>query len=76
MALEELYRQDLVAQEIVETIFQTAEENHLLETFAEIADEDLCDRCNGIMAMHLWATASKGMSPEELDNLIAAIQSH
>jgi len=28
------------------------------------------------MAWHLWAIASKGMSPEELDNLIAAIESH
>ncbi|HBQ98073.1 MULTISPECIES: hypothetical protein [unclassified Roseofilum] len=46
MALEELYRQDLVAQEMVETIFQTVEENHLLETFAAIAARDLRDRCN------------------------------
>lgn len=74
MAEEELYRQDLVAQEMVETIFQTVAEHHLLETFAAIADEDLRDRCNGIMAMHLWATAAKDMSPKELDELIDAIE--
>ncbi|MBP0028694.1 hypothetical protein [Roseofilum sp. Guam] len=59
---------------MVETIFQTVEENHLLEIFAAIADRDLRDRCNGIMAMHLWATAAKDMSPKELDELIDAIE--
>ncbi|MDB9520244.1 hypothetical protein PN466_25185 [Roseofilum reptotaenium CS-1145] len=74
MVQEELYRQDLLAEEMVETIFQTVAENHLLETFAAISDEDLRDRCNSIMAMHLWATAGKDMSPQELDELIDAIE--
>ena len=47
MAQEELYQQNLVAEEMVETIFKTVEENNLLETFATISDEDLCDRTLG-----------------------------
>jgi len=76
MAEEELYREDLVAEEMVETIYTIVAENDLLETFTTITDEDLRDRCNGIMVWHLWATAGKDMSPEELDDLIAAIEGH
>lgn len=74
MAEEELYRQDLVAAEMVETIFSTVEAHDLLETFAAIADEDIRERCNGIMAWQLWSTASNDMTSEELDELINVIE--
>ncbi|MGC9528367.1 MAG: hypothetical protein ACP5D7_22785 [Limnospira sp.] len=74
MAENPIYQEDLQAQQVVDNIFEIMVDNNLVEELERLTDEELKERCNGVMAVESWGMAFKGMSESEIEELMAAIE--
>jgi hypothetical protein len=66
MEEEPLFKENLDHQKMVEHLIYLFEKNLSFEEFKAMSDEDLKERCDGIMAIELLTKSGEKWTPEEI----------
>lgn len=74
MAENPIYQEDLQVQQVVDNIFEIMVDNNLVEELERLTDEELKERCNGVMAVESWAKCLREMDEDEWADFEAAVQ--